>query len=57
MARDKLSPYPDFNENFKIRTDASAFLLGLVISDKDKPVAFYIRKITDYQQQYTVTEK
>ena len=32
VARDTLLTYPDFNENFKTHTDASAFQLGAVIS-------------------------
>ena len=57
MARDTLSTYPGFNKTFKIHTDVSAFQLGVVISQKGKPIAFYSRKITGYQEQYTITEK
>ena len=49
--------YPDFNETFKIHTDDSAFQLGVVISQKVKPIDFYSRKLTDYQKLYTVTER
>ena len=38
MARDTLLTYPDFNEAFKIHTDASTFQLGLLISQKGKPI-------------------
>ena len=31
VARDTLLTYPDFNEAFKIHTDASAFQLGAVM--------------------------
>ena len=55
MASDTLLTYPDFNETFKIRTDASVFQLGAVIIQKVKPVAFYGIKLTDSQKQYTVT--
>ena len=57
VARDDFLTYPYFNEMFKIRTNASAFQLGAVISHKGKPIAFYNRRLTDSQQQYTVTEK
>ena len=52
-----LLTYPDSNEIFKVNTDASAFQLGAVISQKGKYIAFYSRKITDSQKRYTVTEK
>ena len=54
MAHDTLLTYPDFNETFKIHTDAIKFRLGLVIIQKVKPIAFYSRKITDAQKSYTV---
>ena len=55
VARDTLSTYLNFNEIFKIHTDASAFQLGAVISQKGKPIAFYSRKLTGAQQLHTVT--
>ena len=55
VARDTLLTYPDFNETFKIYTDASAFRLGVVIIHKDKHIAFYSGKLTDSQKSYTVT--
>ena len=46
VARNTLLTYPDFNETFKIHTDDSLFQLGVVISQKDKPIAFYSIKLT-----------
>ena len=57
VARDNLLTYPDFNETFKIHTNASAIQLGAVISNKGKPIAFYSGKLTDAQQGYTVMER
>ena len=57
MVRDTLLTYPDFNETFKIHTNASAFQLGAVISQKGRPIAFYSIKITGAQQRYIVTER
>ena len=56
-ARDTLLAYPDFNETFKINTNASVFQLGAVISHKGRPFAFYSRKLTDVWQRYKVTER
>ena len=55
MSRDTLLTYPDFIKAFKVHTNASAFQLGAVISQKGKHIDFYIRKLTDTQQRYTVT--
>ena len=57
MACNTLLTYPDFNETFKIQTDASAFQLGAVIRHKGKPIAFYSRKLTYHKQLHTVTNK
>ena len=57
MACYNLLTYPNFNETFKIRTNASAFQLGAVIIHKVKPINFYIIKLTDSQQLYTVTDR
>ena len=57
MACDTLLTYPNFNETFKIHTDASAFQLWAVIIQKGKNITFYSRKLTDAQQQYTVTDR
>ena len=43
-----------FNEEFKIRNNASDFQLRAVIRQKGKPIAFYSRKLTG---AHTVTEK
>ena len=57
MARDTLITYMDFNETFKIHTNASAFQLEAVIIQKYKPVAFYSIKLTDDQQRDILTER
>ena len=57
LARDTLLTYLDFNDTFKIHTNASTFHLGAVISQKGKPIAFNSIKITDVEQWYTVTGK
>jgi hypothetical protein len=48
--------YPDFSVPFEIYTNTSKYQIGSVITQKDKPLAFYSRKLTDPQMRYTVTE-
>ena len=54
VARNTLLTYPDFNETFKIHTNASAFQLGVVISQKVKLINFYSRKLNGEPKGYTV---
>ena len=57
VAHDILLDYPDFNEEFKIHTNAWYFQLGVGIILNGKPIAFYIRKLTGAQKRYKVTER
>ena len=57
LSRETLLAYPDFSKPFEIHTDASDYQLGLVISQNNKPIAFYSRKLNPAQTRYTTTEK
>jgi hypothetical protein len=49
ILRETLLVYPDFNKPFIIHTDASQSQLGAVISQDNKPIAFYSRKLNPTQ--------
>lgn len=49
--------YPQFNKTFEIYIDASRYQLGAVISQQNKPIAFYSKKLNKSQLNYTTTEK
>jgi transposase InsO family protein len=57
MAREVILAYPNFNQPFHIHTDASKTQLGAVISQNDRPIAFYSRKLNPAQTRYTTTER
>jgi len=57
MSREVLLAYPQFDKPFIIHTDASHTQLGAVISQDDKPIAFYSRKLSPTQTRYTTTER
>ena len=57
IARDVMLAYPDFSQSFEIYTDACTTQLGAVITQNNRPIAFFSRKLSDTQKRYTVTEQ
>ena len=49
IARDVVLAYPDYLQEFDIYTDASSRQLGAVITQGNKPIAFFRRKLTEIQ--------
>ena len=56
VSRDTLLSYSNFNKTFAIHTDASKLQLVVVISQDDKPIAFYSRKLNLAQLNFTTIE-
>ena len=53
VSKETLLSYPNFNKTFVIHIDASKLQLGAVISQYDKPIAFYNRKLNSALVNYT----
>ncbi len=56
IARDVVLAYPDYSEVFEVCTDASSKQLGAVITQKNRPIAFFSRKLSVAQRKYSVTK-
>lgn len=48
---------PDFNKLFQVRCDASGTTIGAVLSQEDKPVAFFSEKLNESRQKYSLYDK
>jgi len=56
IAKEVVLAYPDFDKVFEIYTDASTKQLGSVITQSNRPLAFFSRTLSVQQQKYSVTE-
>ena len=54
---EKLLSYPDFKLTFIFHTATSDKKLGAVISQNNKPIYLFYRKLSKPQRNYTTTEK
>ena len=57
IAKDVTSAYPDCMQGFEVYTDSSKLQLGVVITQANRPLAFFSQKPSPAQQKYTVTEQ
>ena len=56
IAKEVVLAYPDFSEPFDIYTNASTKQLGAVITQDNRHIVFFSRKLSGAQSKYTVTE-
>jgi hypothetical protein len=56
IAKETVLAYPDFLKPFEIYTDAASTQLEAVITQDDRPIAFFSRKLSKTQQKYSVTK-
>jgi hypothetical protein len=56
IAKEVTLAYPDYSEEIEIYTDGSKKQLGAVITQKNRPIAFFSQKLSEAQQKYSITE-
>ncbi len=56
IAKEVVLAYPDYSKVFKIYTDASSKQLGAVITQENRPIMFFSRKLSTTQRKYSITK-
>ncbi len=56
IVQDVVLAYPDYSRPFEIYTYASKTQLGAVITQNNRPLAFFSRKLSDMHKRYMVTK-
>jgi hypothetical protein len=57
IAKETVLAYPDYLKPFEVYMHASSTQLGAVITQDNRPIAFFSRKLSKMQQKCSVTEK
>jgi hypothetical protein len=48
---------PDFSKTFQVRCDASGFAIRAVLSQDNKPLAYFGEKLNDTKMKYSTHDK
>jgi hypothetical protein len=56
ITKEVVLAYPYFTKPFEIYTAASTMQLGAVITQSNRPIGFFSRKLSGAQAKYSVTE-
>jgi hypothetical protein len=56
IAREVVLAYPDYSKVFEVYTDALSKQLGAVITQENRPIAFFSWKLSTTQRKYSVTK-
>ncbi len=56
ITKDVVLAYLDYSKVFEIYTDVSSKQLGVVITQDNRPIAFFSQKLSNMQRKYSITK-
>ena len=48
---------PDFQKTFQVKCDANGFAIGVVLSQDDRPIAYFSEKMNEAKLKYSTYDK
>ena len=57
IANDALLAHLNFSKPFDVHADSNAYQLGGVVSQEERPITFFSKKLNAVQKNYPITEK
>jgi hypothetical protein len=48
---------PDFSKTFQVKCDASGFVVGAVLRQDNRPIAYFSEKLNDAMETYSTYDK
>ena len=57
MTKKPIFVIPDFNKPFQVKCDASGEDIGFVLSQEDRPIAYFSENLNDTKRKYSSYDK